>query len=231
MSSKTLITAHSGADGTPDNSMEFVRYALTLPVDAFEVDVRRCADGTLSLGHDSTGSDAPSLRQVFDLAAAHPSIKVNCDLKEPGLERDVCRLAQQCGLAGRLILSGTVRVDALDDLPDTPAPVEVYLNLEEYVPDLYNSYRDIPDFECKAAETICGICAAHGIRVVNMNQSLVTRRFRDHLAQAGIGVSAWTVDWPEEMRWFFSRGVHNLTTRRPKAALALREKIKRDGLL
>ena len=50
MSSKTLITAHSGADGTPDNSMEFVRYALTLPVDAFEVDVRRCADGTLSLG-------------------------------------------------------------------------------------------------------------------------------------------------------------------------------------
>ena len=231
MSSKTLITAHSGADGTPDNSLDFVRYALTLPVDALEVDVRRRADGSLALGHDSTGSDAPSLRQVFDLVAAHPSVKVNCDLKEPGLERDVCQLAQQCGLAGRLIFSGTVCVDALHNLPEASAPVEVYLNLEEYVPDLYNSYRDIPDFELKAAETICGICTAHGIHAVNMNQSLVTRRFRDRLAQAGLGVSAWTVDWPDEMRWFFSRGVHNLTTRRPKAALALREEMEQDGSL
>ena len=40
MNRKTLITAHSGADGTPDNSMEFVRYALTRQADVLEVDVR-----------------------------------------------------------------------------------------------------------------------------------------------------------------------------------------------
>ena len=42
MSTKTLITAHSGADDTPDNSLAFVRYALTLPVDALET-CRWCA--------------------------------------------------------------------------------------------------------------------------------------------------------------------------------------------
>ena len=35
-----IITAHSGSDGTPDNSLEFVRYALSCPVEALEVDVR-----------------------------------------------------------------------------------------------------------------------------------------------------------------------------------------------
>ena len=38
MSSQTMITAHSGADGTPDNSLVFVRHALTLPVDALMFD-------------------------------------------------------------------------------------------------------------------------------------------------------------------------------------------------
>ena len=36
----TNITAHSGSDGTPDNSMEFVHYALTTSADALEIDVR-----------------------------------------------------------------------------------------------------------------------------------------------------------------------------------------------
>ena len=32
-------TAHSGCDGMPDNSMEFVRYALGSEGDCFEVDI------------------------------------------------------------------------------------------------------------------------------------------------------------------------------------------------
>ena len=55
MSDKTLITAHSGSDGTPDNSLACVEYALSTDADAFEVDVRRLADGTLALGHDEIG--------------------------------------------------------------------------------------------------------------------------------------------------------------------------------
>ncbi len=42
---KTLITAHSGADGFADNSLAFVDYALHSGADAVEVDVRRGAAG------------------------------------------------------------------------------------------------------------------------------------------------------------------------------------------
>lgn len=214
---KTFITAHTGADGRPDNSLEFVTYALSCGADTLEVDVRRTTGGALAIGHDEAGADAPSLSEVLRLTAAHPSIKINCDLKEAGLEADVCRMAEEAGLTGRLILSGTVNAQ-------TPAPgAEVYLNLEEYVPDLYLNYREIPNFELKAAKMITAVCRESDIRTVNVYQGLVTRRFVETLAESGIWISAWTVNDVWELKWFLNRGVRNITTRRPALALALRE--------
>lgn len=43
-----------GCDGTPDNSMEFVRYALASEGNCLEADIRRNRDGELILSHDET---------------------------------------------------------------------------------------------------------------------------------------------------------------------------------
>lgn len=217
---QTLITAHTGADGRPDNSLEYVAYALACGADALEVDVRRQSGGRLTIGHDEAAEDAPLLAEVFRMAAEHPRMKVNCDLKEPGLEAPVCLLAEEAGLlgSGRLIFSGTV--DALHPVPGA----EVYLNLEEYVPDLYLNYREKPDFELEAAETVRAVCAKAGIRTVNAYQGLITRRFIETLSGAGIGLSVWTVNETWELSWFLKMGVRNITTRKPALALALREK-------
>lgn len=214
---KTQITAHTGAEGRPDNSLEFVSYALACGADALEVDVRRLPGGALAIGHDGVGEEAPRLAEVLRITAARPGIRINCDLKEPGLEAAVCRLAEEAGLSGRLILSGTV---------DAAAPAlgaEVYLNMEEYVPDLYLSYREKPDFELEAAEKIIAVCEKAGIRTVNIYQGLVTRRLAETLGRAGVGLSVWTVNEAWELKWFLSLGVRNITTRRPALALCLRE--------
>jgi glycerophosphoryl diester phosphodiesterase len=215
----TLITAHSGADGRPDNSVEYVRYALSSPVDALEVDVRRAADGCLRLAHDEAALDAPALADVLALVSAHPSMKINCDLKTAGLEETVCQLAAKVGLSGRLILTGTVDVEKAPALRDT---AEIYLNMEEYVPDLYLSFREIPDFDLRAAERIADVCLKNGVQTVNVYQGIVTRRMIETLAAQDIGLSVWTVDVPQEAQWFLSRGVTNLTTRTPQAVLDLR---------
>lgn len=217
---ETLITAHTGADGRPDNSMEYVAYALSCGADALEVDVRRRPGGGLAIGHDEAAADAPSLAEVFRAAAEHPRMRVNCDLKEPGLEAAVCCLAAETGLSGsgRLILSGTV--DAFCAVPGA----EVFLNLEEYVPDLYLRYREIPDFELEAAERICSVCRRAGIVTVNAYQGLITRRFAGKLAEAGVGLSVWTVNDVWELEWFLGLGVRNITTRKPLLALELRER-------
>ncbi|MBS5281024.1 MAG: glycerophosphodiester phosphodiesterase, partial [Butyricicoccus pullicaecorum] len=103
------ITAHSGCDGTPDNSLEFVRHALQTNADALEVDVRKTKDGILAISHDAIldGQDAPALDAVFALVAQTDKW-INCDLKEPDLENAVIDLARGHGLLQRLIFSGTV---------------------------------------------------------------------------------------------------------------------------
>lgn len=223
MKNQTLITAHSGAEGMPDNSLEFVRYALTIGVDALEIDVRRRADGVLVLGHDTADAQAPTLQEVFLTVAAQPNYRINCDLKEKGLEYAVYKLALACGMQGRLLYSGTVDVNVFQQYPEMYNVVEVYLNLEEYIPDLYIRYRDIPDFELEAAKSICTICKEHGIQTVNMHQGLVTRRFLHILAENGLRVSAWTVNDSQQLQWFLKQGVYNITTRQPSLAISLRD--------
>lgn len=223
MTRATMITAHSGADKRPDNSLEFVRYALESTADALEVDIQADpVSGELIITHDKelTG-EYPRLREVFALLAQHPTMRINCDLKPAGLEWPVYQLAEEMGVTNRLIYSGTVDVKAMKARPEL-AGVEVFLNLEEYVEDLYYNYRDIPDFELTAAEIICRVCREHNVRVVNVNYNLVTRRFIELLAAEGIGVSVWTVNDGEAIGYFLSRGAYNVTTRSLAAALALR---------
>lgn len=219
---KTLITAHSGADGYPENSMAFVDYALCSGADALEVDVRRGATGELVIGHDAPAIDAPTLREVMKRAANGGRARLNCDLKEAGLEAEVCAAAKAAGLAGRLILTGTVDAERWRAEAALRETAEVWLNIEEYVPELYLNYRELPDFELRAAEEMLAVCARCGVGVVNMNHMLVTRRFLERLAEKGVGLSAWTVDDERSLRWFLLRGAANITTRRAQAALALR---------
>ena len=49
---KTVITAHSGCEGTPDNSREHILAAIASGAEMIEVDVRQAPDGTLILSHD-----------------------------------------------------------------------------------------------------------------------------------------------------------------------------------
>lgn len=217
-----LITAHTGADGMPDNSLEYVRYALMTNADALEVDIRPVDDGTLVISHDEAGLDVVPLAKVFSLIAAHPSMKVNCDLKVAGLEERVFRMAVTCGLSGRLIYSGTVDAGLYSHSELLRENVEIYLNVEEYVPGLYRNYRDIPNFELQVAARMAETCHANGIRMINIHQWLVTRRLIEVLAKEGIGVSAWTVNEPAELEWFLRSGVANITTRNLQQALALR---------
>lgn len=215
----TWITAHSGADGTPDNSLAFVRYALASGADALEVDVRRRPDdGALVLAHDEAGAGAPLLEQALACIAQQADMRVNCDLKEPGLERPVRALARRAGLEERLVYSGTVDPRQLRDAPAGA----VFWNIDEQIPALYERCRETPAFRWQAAEEMCRLCAAAGVRTVNVYEGLVDDRFLEILDGYGMGASVWTVQQEARLVYFLSRGVRNITTRRLAHALSLR---------
>lgn len=218
------ITAHSGCDGTPDNSLEFVRHALSTGADALEVDVRKTEDGSLAISHDPipSGSDRPLLSEVFALIA-DSNMRINCDLKEPDLENAVIDLAETQGLSQRLIFSGSVSLPLVQSHPDIHSRVEIYINIEELIPDLYDRIRKCDSFSEAdvppelIAETVEG-CRAYGFRVVNVYYELCIPAFLKGMRDAGIGVSAWTVNDPETARRLAQSGsIENITSRRPGA--------------
>lgn len=221
----TMLTAHSGSDQTPENSLEFVRYALSTSADALEVDVRISDGGELLLGHDQVFSHSTSLREAFSLIASHPSMKVNCDLKDYDLEHDTYQLACEYHLEDRLIFSGSVRVNNLHAEPSIKDHVSVFLNIEEYIPDLYQKLKDDPSFSLTAARLICDICSENDISVINTYYKIATDEFLKYTSEHNICVSCWTVNEISDLSDYFSKNVYNITTRNLKSALALRNSL------
>lgn len=114
MKHRTMITAHSGAENTADNTLESIRALLNCGADAIEVDVHRQGD-VLVLNHDPVeeGGVYPLLAECFEIVAPHARLKVNIDLKEVGMVEAVYRLAQQYGMENRLIYAGSENDDDL----------------------------------------------------------------------------------------------------------------------
>ena len=77
------ITAHSGAFGTPDNSLEYVKKVLEEHCEIFEIDVTFRPDGTPVVIHSGSpkADEGVLLEEVFALTAEDPAIRMNLDLK------------------------------------------------------------------------------------------------------------------------------------------------------
>lgn len=202
-----FLTAHSGSDGTPENSRLFIEIMSELSVPAVEVDVRK-KDGMLYLSHDPVDNigECLTLREAFQLIAESPSLWVNCDLKEAQLEDEVVALAEHYHIKERLILSGTVELSAL---PSTFNKQNLYYNPENWIADFYTSW---PLNEEKLNELII-YCKEKGIKVLNIHYKLATESLVKRLNTESIGLSVWTVNDYQTIQYFKSNHVHNVTSK------------------
>ena len=216
----TMITAHAGADALPDNSLAYVRHALASAADALEIDVRRARDGSLRLGHDAADDGLPTLEEVFALLRDTPGKRVNCDLKEPGLQEAVCALAREHGLAGRVILTGTTDASLYAASPAQQEIAALWLNVELVVPGIYQSGADV-SLRRSAAEATIAFCRQYGLSTVNLHYRLADGDFGTAMREAGLALSVWTVNEEADICRFLAGGVENLTTRNLAAALRL----------
>lgn len=230
MKHKTMITAHSGCDNTLDNSIEYIMKALSAGVEAFEVDVNRGSDGILYLRHDVDPSGeykgCPTLEQAFQLMKTKDDMRINCDLKARGIERQVSELAAKAGVADRLIYSGSVGFDFLEVREAEGSKVEVFLNIEEIFKDkMYSLYRRLlmaPGDITAAAKEAADCCRRYNVGVLNTYFRLCTDEFIEVLNESGIEISAWTVDKKRDIVRLLKKGVGNITTRKARDAVLIR---------
>ncbi len=232
MKNTPMITAHSGCDGTADNSLAFVEYALSIDVDAFEVDVRKYGDACI-ISHDAP-TDAQALvtlHDVFQLAKRKPSVSINCDLKDRDIEQDVLALAAACALPNPLIFSGWVSLEQSQAMAQTKA-AQVFLNPECMFADFIErklQQASNPSLDAQEQQEIVAQMQRWQASTLNIHHALLSPAFLDLLTQNQIGVSVWTPSTAEALHPLMHCALQNITTRTPKLALEMRAQMMQKG--
>ena len=203
---KTVITAHSGCEGTADNSRAHILAAIDSGAEMLEVDVRQTQDGLLYLYHDvpeDVGS-CLTLRELFELIEPEKHMAMNLDAKTEGLIEPAMALAREFDLGGRIIFTGECRNDRT---LANALGAEVWRNT-----------GNIPE----------GIATnrADGCPILNVHFSHVTESYENELRSFGASFSAWTVNDEDKLRQLLNLGIANITTRNPVLALKLRKEIQ-----
>lgn len=202
----TIITAHSGCEGTPPNSIEHINAAIASGAEIVEVDVRM-RDGLLFLSHDAPEdiSGRATLEDCFRLVKETEDLSMNLDLKTPGLVTPMLDLAEKYGLCERIVFTGACN-DCRAQAVSRGA-------------DMWRSMwkgDSIPD----------GIAANRldGSPALNVWHPMINEEYDRELKSFSNGFSAWTVDDEADIIRFLKLGIRNITTRKPVLALSLREK-------
>ena len=223
---ETLITAHSGCDNTTDNSLAFLIYALTLDVDNVEVDVRLDKKENLIMSHN-VQNEADSLQDAFELLQRYPNKKINCDLKTPKLEQAVCELANEMGVVSQLQYSGEVSHAWIDENPDK---IEWLLNAELLFPEIYSDLHLFDDlnFAKTAAEKTAAIVHKNKASCINISYKIYESIYCRFLIEKNVPLSVWTPSTDDEVIYFLSEPVYNITTRNAAFACKKRNELFAD---
>lgn len=216
MQRSVKITAHSGCEHTPANSLAHIQKALAAGADYFEVDVRRGPAGGLVLAHDLPVGGAFTLEEAF-VAGLAGTAGINCDLKEFGLVGQVLALANKVGFAEkRLVFTGRFEIEGGDYAAFAASKAALFLNtelVEGFEENLRQAGQNPAPLraQLKAVKNTGAAC-------INICCPLVSGALVGLCQSCGLGVSAWTADSEQEINRLAGLGVYNITTNFPGMA-------------
>lgn len=227
------ITAHAGMDGTMPNSRENLLAALYSQADTIEIDVRCDKRGILYLHHDplnSTVSEGEkdmllTLDEAFDLVLRYADKKINCDLKEDGLEEAVHSLAVHYDMQHRLLYTGTVDFSAYEK--PWQRDVQVYFNwerLQQYCQDF--SGIAVESDLWNAAEELWRK-KPKGLVGWNVEWHWFVKN-RERFVVRQYPLSLWTVDGESALNTLLKEkdaNIQSITTRNVRLAKQVKEKL------
>lgn len=211
------VTAHTGCEGTADNSLEAIRKGYESGADIVEFDLNFTSDGTPVLAHDDAEDSKVSLDEAFALVAELKGLYVNVDCKATDNLKAVSELAEKHGIKDRIFYTGIEEKDVKAVNTQTPE-ITYWLNV-----DVSKSKNRDTQYINSLCDKVIG-CGAVGINMSykSCSEELV-KVFRDR----GLLVSIWTVNSEYNMVKTLAYGADNITSRKPSMLKEL-IKIKTD---
>lgn len=243
------ITAHSGCEGTPRDSIDSISHAIALGADLVEMDVRCARDGVLRISHDQVGeaeyASKLTLQDVFE-SLVGTGLGLNCDIKEPMIVYDVLSMGECYGFGpDRLFLSGSTSPEQLACDPQIAKRANVYLNIEQvlkmlYLPELYRQketqkfcelmnqpwpFVNKKPLTAQETDVLLDLVETLGVYGINLPHQLLTEDLAERMRARNIPFSVWTVNQPETVVRCIQLGAKNVTTLTVKIALEQRKRI------
>lgn len=214
----TIVTAHSGAENTAPNTMEFLNKVADFKCEAFEVDVRiRCGMPYLNHNFKLFGvKKCPTIYDALEVAKRNDML-INCDLKE-GVSslRAVNRIAEEVGAVDNLIFTGNYTSRFYKDLKFG----KVFLNgvaiQREY--GLKMTAENLPIIKKLIIDT-----KNPNIVGLNFNYSFFTDELAAEAERLGLLLSVFTVQDRAVYKKLLKANVYNITTLTPLAVIAERD--------
>ena len=242
------ITAHSGCENTPRDSMDSIEQAIQAGADIVEMDIRRAPDGVLRISHNqleqTNDGEKPTLESVF-LRLKDTPLALNCDLKEQCVLYEMLDMASSLGFGKeRLILSGCTSPEQLARDPSLSERAQIYLNIEEILKFIYLterqdgydsrftelmvtpwSFLDTFELTDERLEKIVLFAQVLHICGINLPVRHLTGRTVEIFRTSGTAISVWTVNDAETLERCIRSGVRNITTLAPRLAIAIRQQL------
>lgn len=224
---RILITAHSGCEGTPDNSMESIRRGVELGADCVEIDIRMDVQGRMWLTHDEpeNGADLVPLEAALRMIAGS-GVSVNCDLKQEKLLYPVLEAAEDAGIPReRLVFSGSVSIESLLADASVVKRARIFLNMQQIFQYLGEAPADAGEeglcFD-RRIDDIAALVKRLGVECINPSFRMMPHERIASARARGIGLSLWTVNGEEDQARLMSEELVNMTTRCVISALRIR---------
>ena len=199
------VTAHTGCEGTADNSLEAIRKGFESGADIVEFDVHFNSSGEPVLAHDYAADDSVKLKDAFELVAECEGLRVNVDCKTVDNLKAVVKTAEECGVKDRIFYTGIEVKDVETVKADTPE-IGYYLNTK------VNKLRKNDEHYIRSLVTLTKEVGAIGL---NIHFSEASEKMIKIFRQEGLDVSLWTVNKELDMYKVLALGCDNITTRQP----------------
>jgi glycerophosphoryl diester phosphodiesterase len=235
------VFGHRGSPGFPrfgENTRTSFRKALAGGAEGFELDVRRCRDGTLVVIHDSTierttngaglvrnltyeelsrfdagfGDTIPRLIDILD--EFRRSCFIHIELKENGLAEDVLSIVQKLDRADDVAVSAFDTDDSEEDASASWA--DLALVSSRIATALLVTKRKL---QALGTEGLIDAVRQNRARAIHAARDCASAALIGHAASGDVPVRVWTVNNPPEAIEWRDKGVESIFSDYPEECL------------
>ena len=202
---RITVTAHSGSNGTEDNTIPSIKVALDSGAEIVEFDLNVDENGELKLSHNAPVGGEPTFEEALVLVKQSDDIFINIDVKTTKNIDKMQEIIVKHDMLDRVFYTG-ISEDFVADVREKSPLVQYYLNCYPEISELGN--KDYCDQMADRVIELGGIG-------VNINFKGVTPQLVEACHSKNLLLSVWTVNNEEDMEMFLSMGVDNITTEKP----------------